>query len=203
MSAPADIARTLAWIIREPDEEVVEALNSGEICGMLSSYFYDVAVTVVFLRDGGYTVQALSLQYAQSFLSGRAGLSLAESVYKPWCGDSGVPSPDYTRTGLLMGDPAVHMMELFRRAEITVPDGFCGEPDHISLELEFLAGLLDTGLDNMALFFIRDHLDWVPELVIRCAESLIDPFYLNVIRLIDAFVAKETRRLSVPREVNA
>ena len=95
--------------------------------------------------------------------------------------------------GLVMGDSALHMRELYRQASLEVPEEFRSMPDHLVLELEFLALLYHSATPEQIEGFIGDHLDWIPELKERMEKANPHPFYRNAVELIHLFLQHETK----------
>ncbi len=118
-------------------------------------------------------------------------ISLIESTYKPWTTDKSCGVGFAASTGLLMGDSAVHMLDLYRQSSVEIPREFRSMPDHVVLELEFLALLYQAASEKQIKEFIRDHLDWLTELQRKVEEALAHPFYRNSIALINLFLEHE------------
>lgn len=66
-----------------------------------------------------------------------------ESLYKAWSTQQG--NAFGATRGLYLGDPARHLSQVYRELAIEVPAEFASMPDHLTLELELLALLLDAG----------------------------------------------------------
>jgi len=118
-------------------------------------------------------------------------ISLVESTYKPWAQGSDCGLVFAAETGLLMGDSALHMNELYKAAAIEVPSDFRSTPDHIVLELEFLSLLYEYGSDEKAKAFIVEHLDWIPMLREQVEKAEPHPFYQCIVELLDLFIKYE------------
>jgi TorA maturation chaperone TorD len=137
---------------------------------------------------------ALQSEYERLFgnLTG-LNISLVESTYKPWTGDSSCVLAFAGDKGLLMGDAALHMREMFRQFSLEVPEEFRSSPDHLVLELEFLSLLYHCATREQIQRFIKDHLDWIPDLKDRVDRANPHPFYRNAIELINLFLVHEGR----------
>jgi TorA maturation chaperone TorD len=120
-----------------------------------------------------------------------ARISLVESTYKPWTFDETCPLSIAGQKGLLMGDPALHMLEISRALGLEVPEDFRSTPDHLVLELELLSWLYRTGTESQARKFIADHLDWIPDLKRKIED--VDPrsFYREAAEKLDLFLQGE------------
>ncbi|UTW68982.1 molecular chaperone TorD family protein [Anaerobacillus sp. HL2] len=68
-----------------------------------------------------------------------------ESLYKQWTTDPTAQVSIAKNKGYLMGDAALHMKYLYDQYQIEVPEGFSNMPDHLTLQLEFLAFLHESG----------------------------------------------------------
>lgn len=137
---------------------------------------------------------AMEREYRRLF-AGAAGraVSLVESTYKPWTGDEECRLSFAREKGLLMGDSAVHMAAVFRQAGVEVPGEFRACPDHLVLELEFLSALYAAAGEPEAGQFIRDHLDWIPELKKSLAGVRAHPFYSAAAERLNSFLEGEKR----------
>ena len=124
-------------------------------------------------------------------------VSLIESSYKPWTNDPRCPLPFASETGLLMGDPALHLLEVYRQCDLEVTEEFRSSPDHLALELEFLSYLYNWTTDREIKRFIEDHLDWVPLLKTELERLHPHSFYVTAIDVLDFFLNKEKQRLEV------
>ena len=91
-------------------------------------------------------------------------ISLVESTYKPWTADKTCPLGFSREKGLLMGDCALHIQNIFQALSLRVPPDFQGTPDHLVLELELLSHLYRFASEEQIRRFIEDHLDWIPNL---------------------------------------
>jgi TorA maturation chaperone TorD len=199
----SEIAALLARLLSRPDESLVSALNSGEICRALKPHI-DARDEVLEVLNAGYTLEVLTVMYDEAMGPASAKRYLpVESLFKVWCDDAESNGTAHAGKGLLMGDQAMHMIELYRQCGIGLPAEFSGEPDHLTLELEFLSILYEKCPDEMALRFITDHLDWMPELLMKWRELQVAGFYIHAVEAIDAFLITEISRLGRNREVHA
>jgi TorA maturation chaperone TorD len=120
-------------------------------------------------------------------------ISLVESTYKPWTTDKGCGMVFAASTGLVMGDSALHMQAIYRHLSLEIPEVFRSMPDHLVLEMEFLAQLYRSGSAEQIGRFIEDHLDWVPELKAALEKADPHPFYRNAVEIIHQFLQQETK----------
>ncbi|MDH4266149.1 MAG: molecular chaperone TorD family protein [Deltaproteobacteria bacterium] len=137
---------------------------------------------------------ALQREYARLFTDGHGEkISLVESTYKPWTQDSGCALAFAGTKGLLMGDCALHMRQMFRELSLEVPEKFRSTPDHLVLELEFLSFLYHSAGPEQIQRFIEDHLNWIPNLRDQMGRAHPHPFYRNAIELIYLFLLHEKK----------
>jgi TorA maturation chaperone TorD len=132
----------------------------------------DVALLAELKTDGSYfppkaeiSLSGLQGDYHRLFsnVSGEK-ISLVESTYKPWTADKSCPLGFCREKGLLLGDCALHIRDIFRALNLDIPPGFQGTPDHLVLELELLSYLYRFAPEEQVRQFIRDHLGWIPNL---------------------------------------
>jgi TorA maturation chaperone TorD len=204
----ANIARTLAWLLNEPDEEMAGALRKGEIYYFFSNCLKPVHRKVPNLAgflppgNGKGLLQQMKEEFERLFRDPRSGdLWWVESVHKAWTLDPECRLSHARDKGYAMGDPALHMIELYRSFGLEMPEGFSGLPDHIVLELEFLALLLENHSEEEAHTFIKDHLDWIGRMVRRGREHQPSLFYISVLEALEAFI--ESERKAMDREASA
>jgi hypothetical protein len=197
----AEVAGILARFLSKPDESLVAALNSGEIFRTLKPHT-GADEDLIFL-NAGYMLADLRTLFDESMGPSSAKRLLpVESLFKAWCDDTEYNGTMHSAKGLLMGDPAMHMIELYSQCGIELPAEFSGQPDHLTLELEFLSILYEKCPDEMILRFILDHLDWMPELLKKWRELKGADFYIRAVETLDAFLGNEISRLSSHQEVH-
>lgn len=142
-------------------------------------------------------LSALQEEYARLFGGWGEKISLVESTYKPWTTDKQCGMVFAAAKGLLMGDHALHMQELYRQSSLEVPEEFRSMPDHLVLELEFLALMYRYAADEQIEQFIADHLDWIPDLRDALTKAEPHPFYRNAVELLHRFLQEETNKEKV------
>lgn len=143
-------------------------------------------------RKGGRLLPVLRKEYRRLFgPHGGAAISLVESTYKPWSTDTGCGMVFAAAPGLLMGDAAVHLLGIYERLSIEVPEEYRSMPDHLVLELEFLALLCRDGQQELINGFIAHHLDWIPELRKELARAGSCSFYRSAVELLHLFIRNE------------
>jgi TorA maturation chaperone TorD len=125
------------------------------------------------------------------------GVSLVESCYKPWTQDVLCPLPFASEQGLLMGDSAFHLLDVYRECGLEVAEAFKAIPDHLVMELEFLSYLYRWGTDAQVRVFIADHLDWIPLLKEELKKVHPHPFYSSLLDALDHFLNTEKKELEI------
>ncbi|MEW6333686.1 MAG: molecular chaperone TorD family protein, partial [Thermodesulfobacteriota bacterium] len=142
-------------------------------------------------------LSTLQREYTRLFGPWGEKISLVESTYKRWTGDEECQMVFAASKGLIMGDHALHMQELYRRSSLEIPAEYRSMPDHLVLELEFLALLYRHAPDEAIEGFIGDHLDWIPELREKVEKAEPHPFYENAVALLHLFLQHETENNKV------
>ena len=133
--------------------------------------------------------------YRQSFLFPvHSRVVPVESVYRRWTSDASAEVPFAAEKGLLLSDHALHMKDLYQTFGITIPEEYESMPDHLCLELEFAALLLEHDAETKYGVFIAEHLNWLKDLVAEAEQKEIPDYYLQLIKLTAQFLAKELRR---------
>jgi TorA maturation chaperone TorD len=119
---------------------------------------------------------------------------LVESVYTPWTRAPNPALPFARERGWLGGDSAEHLADLYRTLGLAVPEEWAHAPDHLALELEFLALLIEHGTPAQEDQFLRQHLSWLPDLVGGAEAAGVDGFYGAALRFAAAVVDWDLRR---------
>ena len=204
--AKETICQLLASLFCRPDQEMTKQIHDGSVHFFLERWIRpwgrDLTLLDGFLLKGDPEILLKDLreEYDRLFseLSG-AGISLVESSYKPWTLDPRCTLPFASERGLLMGDSAVHLQEIFRQCGLEVADERRGTPDHLTVELDFLSYLYRCTTDVEVKQFIKDHLDWVPLLKEKMEWSHPYPFYRSALEVLDIFLYRERERLEGKR----
>ncbi|MEW6350584.1 MAG: molecular chaperone TorD family protein [Thermodesulfobacteriota bacterium] len=113
------------------------------------------------------------------------GLSLEESVYKPWTTDPSHPLAG--KTGFTRGDPAAHMEAVLAACGVCW-DSDDRPPDHLSVLLEFLGLLMETGQARAVGPFCTDHLDWLGTLAAQARLQAAEPVFMAVLESAERLV---------------
>ena len=117
-----------------------------------------------------------------------------ESVYRRWTSDASAEVPFAAEKGLLLSDHALHMKDLYEAFGISLPTEYESMPDHLCLELEFAALLLEHHQEEKYALFLAEHLDWLDDLVAEAEQKELPDYYRQLIRLTAQFLAQELRR---------
>ena len=133
--------------------------------------------------------------YRQSFLfQVHSRVLPVESVYRRWTSDASAEVPFAAEKGLLLSDHALHMKDLYQTFGITIPEEYESMPDHLCLELEFAALLLEHDAETKYGVFIAEHLNWLDDLVAEAEQKEVPDYYLQLIKLTAQFLTLELRR---------
>ena len=187
-----------ASIIAPPDGALLDDLGQDDPRTLIGEWVSQrdgaKQLPPLFVKEGNGEDFLAVLQAEYERLFGQwegERISLVESTYKPWTTDKGCGMVFAASTGLVMGDSALHMWELYVLASLEVPEEFRSMPDHLVLELEFLAFLYRFGSNAQIERFIGDHLDWIPELKAALEKADPHPFYRNAVEIIHQFLQQE------------
>jgi TorA maturation chaperone TorD len=194
----------LASLFYPPDQELVKQIHQRTLYSFFEKYIEswggEKGLLQGFLMEGESEklLRDLKDEYSRLF-SGLSedSVSLVESFYKPWTQDPHCPLPFASERGLLMGDSAVHLLEIYHQCGLEVSEEFKGCPDHIVMELEFLSYLYERATDIEVKTFIEDHLDWVPLLKEEFGRFHPHHFYVSTLEVFDLFLRREKERLEV------
>jgi TorA maturation chaperone TorD len=194
--------RTLAFLFSPPDQEWANQAGGG----LFHSFFYpyliaweeDLNVLKGFLWEGEAEVflDDMRREYERLFseVNGE-GISLMESFYKPWTLDLRCTLPFASDKGLMMGDSALHLLALYERCGLEASEAFSGRPDHLVLELDFLAHLYQRATDSEIKQYIGDHLDWTSALREEVRRFAPGPFFESALAVLSLFLQHERARL--------
>jgi TorA maturation chaperone TorD len=192
----------LAALYREEvDAQMLRALRDPNVTSSLAEA--GVALDP-WMRDGpeADVLEGLAVEYAALFLGPGGHVSPYQSVYA----EDG--------TGTLWGEQTVAVRRYVEAAGFECRGKHAGIPDHVSVELEFMAALARheaeawTRRDRAAAAnsleyqqeFMNDHLGtWVFRFCERVADTAELPFYRNVASFTSEFLQGE--REDIPRRL--
>ncbi len=196
------ICQMLALLFSPPDHASAEQVREGFFHAFflphVLSWGQSPSVLKGFLWEGeaGILYDEMSREYERLFSELRGeGVSLVESSYKPWTEDPHCTLPFASDRGLVMGDSALHLLSLYEQCGLEVSKEFGGRPDHLVLELEFLAHLYQRATDAEVKTFVRDHLGWTILLGEELKKLTPNPFYETAFAIHFLFLKKERERL--------
>jgi TorA maturation chaperone TorD len=192
----------MAGLFSPPERELIDEIRKEDVFSFLTdalkSWGGEPALLIGLQTGDSPQDLYFELQGAYDRLfSGREekSVSLVESPYKLWTQDQECRLSFAREKGLLRGDSALHMATIFRDSGVEVPQRFGACPDHLVLELEFLAALYVEATDRHVRQFMQDHLDWIPQLKKEMMRFQPHPFYLSAVELLDLFLNHERDRL--------
>lgn len=192
------ISQLLASLFCPPDQEMMRQIHGEAFRSFLERCVRDSGLLKGFLTEGdpGVLLKDLGEEYSRLFSElNEESISLVESFYKPWTLDPHCTLPFASQRGFLMGDSALHLLEIYRQCGLEAVDEWKGAPDHLVLELEFLSTLYRRATDREVRQFMKDHLDWIPLLKETMERSHPHPFYRSTLEVLDFFLTGEKERL--------
>ncbi|NYE57693.1 TorD/DmsD family molecular chaperone [Carboxydothermus ferrireducens] len=180
-----EIYRLLAYALSEPDLELYRWLKSDG-----AKAFGKLGVNLGELPG----FPELSRQYQEYFGLYAPRVSLIESVYRKWSSDPEVDPVMANSRGFLMSDHALHVAALYEKAGLIVPEDFSGMPDHLVLELEFMAMLVENNHPGQRDFLV-DHLSFIERVVEKSREENIRGIYREIVEFLGKFYQEEKNLL--------
>lgn len=184
----ADIFAQLSEFFKEPTAEFAVDVESGRLRSFFEEVFAMLGLDSSVLEGlsvGGDAFANVADEYRKLFVGPLPPYIVpVESVYKKWTTDPDCTLPIAGQKGYLMGDPAIDMIKRYRADGIVIPDYYSSMPDHIALELEFMAflhGSADAG-SEAAMKFSAEHLDWIDELAFEMEQLNGRGFYTTAAR---------------------
>jgi TorA maturation chaperone TorD len=198
------LCRLMASLFFPPDQEMTAQIHQGAFYSFFRKYVPDreeeIDLLKGFLVEGEPEVvlKGLRNEYERLFSGIKGdGISLVESCYKPWTLDPQCPLPFAFDKGLMMGDSALHLLAIYDQCRLEVSDEFKACPDHLTIELDFLAHLYRWAGDAEIKPFIKDHLDWISLLRKEVCRLDPHPFYRSLLDVLTSFLESERKRLEV------
>ncbi|RMF87316.1 MAG: hypothetical protein D6736_13090 [Nitrospinota bacterium] len=151
-------------------------------------------------QDMATTLEALRVEYNRLFVGPASPLAHPyESVYR-------------TPGGWVMGECTLEVLQMYREEGLYPDAGYKDLPDHISMELEYMACLCQREAEarergeeeGVRLYgekehrFLKAHLaSWIPQFCARVLEAASLPFYPHWARIAHAFIAWDTEYTQV------
>jgi len=193
-SAKAELYRFFAEFFKPPEENFYREFTSPRYSEELSRLLHEAgyATTVPNLRELWPSFEEFAEDYRRA-VSGTVHpyAPPVESIYKPWTEDPEAEVPMAGQKGYFYGDPALHMRHLYDELGITLPSEYAGMPDHLTLELEFLALLFETGEPEAARLFIREHLNWLGDFRTELEETPRGERYAQLVAWLEDILRQE------------
>ena len=179
------LARVFA---REPDGPFLESLKSSGLRAEMER------------RGFGWEgdAETLAVEYTRLFIGPGPHASLYGSVNSERPGDE----------GRLWGDSTVKVKQTIEAAGLSFVPGYGGIPDHLAVELEFLARVAEAqdradaeedaataaALGAFRRGFIHDHvLNWLPAFAEKVGELNPHPFYSGFVRFCREWIESDGR----------
>ena len=192
----------LASLFYPPDQELVKLIHQGVLHSFFEKYIQSLGGAKDSLKgflmkgEPENLLKDLKVEYARLFSGlSEESTSLVESFYKRWTEDPHCALPFASQRGFLMGDSALHLLEIYRQCGLEIYEAFKGCPDHIGMELEFLSYLYQRATDVEIKMFIEDHLNWIPLLKEELNQRDPHPFYVSAMEVLTLFLSRERERL--------
>ena len=150
---------------KEPTEEFAGDVASGRLLDYFKEVFSALNLDTSCLSGlsvSGDVYAIIKEEYRRLFLGPMPPYIVpVESVYKKWSDDPECKLPIAGEKGYMMGDPAMDMIRRYQAHDIVIPDKYVSMPDHIALELEYMAFLCINGDIEEQREFLGSHLDWM------------------------------------------
>lgn len=185
-----EILYLIAEFYKQPSKQLFEEINSGQIAKLWNSHN-----KLVFQNElADFKCEFSSFAdmkkvFSRCFLDHKEPVAPPiESLYKIWTTDPSAESPIANETGFLYGDAAVHVKYLYTLYNLEIPDDFRNKPDHLCLQLEFLAFLINEDLNDEAVQYINDHFDWLIDFNEKLKKVPGSQFYVWLTSQLDQII---------------
>ncbi|MEX1337851.1 molecular chaperone TorD family protein [Hydrogenibacillus schlegelii] len=196
-SAKAELYRFFAEFFKPPEEGFYQEITSPRFPEELSRWFQEAGYSATTSAPNLRELWSSFGEFAEDYRRAVSGAihpyaPPVESIYKPWTEDPGAEVPMAGQRGYFYGDPAVHMRHLYDELGITLPPEYASIPDHLTLELEFLAFLFEAGEAEAARLFIREHLDWLGDFRAELETTPRGGRYARIVAWLEELLRQET-----------
>lgn len=184
------VLNILAEFYKYPNEDFYNEVASGNLDKELTSLFskLDVQIDLKFQAICP-PLKELQSQFMDLFSGIKQPCAApVESLYKQWTTDPTAQVSIAKSKGYLMGDAALHMKYLYEQFQIEVPEGYQNMPDHLTLQLEFLAYLHECSNFETGKQFTDEHLDWLGTFLEELEKLEDNAFYLNATLVLQTFL---------------
>lgn len=160
----SELFAQLSEFFKEPTEEFADDVASGRLLGYFKKVFSELDLDTSCLSGlsiSGDVYNSLREEYRRLFEGHMPPYIVpVESVYKRWSNDPECKLPIAGEKGYFMGDSAMDMIKRYQAHDIVIPDKYVSMPDHIALELEYMAFLCIKGDIEEQKEFLVSHLNW-------------------------------------------
>lgn len=184
-----DIYSQLSEFFKEPTEEFADDIASGRVLRFFKNAFSLLNIDsslFLGLKIPGDVFKTVSDEYRKLFLGPIPPYIVpVESVYKRWSLSSECTLGIAGERGYLMGDPALDMIRRYQESGVVVPDLYASMPDHIALELEYMAYLCRNAPEEEQREFRANHFDWIIDLADEVAGYDGTGFYSTAVVMAD------------------
>lgn len=188
-------------LLQPPTRAVHQDIQEGHLARVWDGFRVPTAGTrpeipAAWSAEGFLSYEDWRLAYNSVMPAANPLIVPVESIYKVWTTDPSCEMPFARETGLLQGDSAQHLYQVYREIGFELPTVYADRPDHLVLELEFMALLVEAADPTVQRLFITQHLDWIPQLIADAAQKEVPLLYLELFRWIEGFLVLERERLS-------
>lgn len=197
--AKEEIYLILAEFYKFPTEEFYLELSNNLTVNRLRELFKLIGfdykwINMLKCEFSGFN--ELKASYINCFLGiNQNGALPIESIYKVWTSDPGIEMAIGTEKGYLFGDSALHMLHLYEKFQLSIPEEYRNIPDHLTLLLEFLAFLIRDYQEKDVHQLLIDHFDWLDDFNLELKKTDNSSFFVKVTELLIALVNFERNRL--------
>ena len=199
VKARITICQILSEILKEPSSELISDLPAMTAALREAFAVLGYNIPLAYYQDWPQLAgdaSELQRHYFDSFFyPNELRVVPVESIYRQWTFDESAQVPFAKEKGYLMSDAALHMKSLYDQLGLVVPPEYQSSPDHLCLELEFAALLLEQGQTEWYKTFVHDHLTWVEELRQDAAKNGIYRLYRDVIAVTAEYISCELQTL--------
>lgn len=193
--------RILSEIYKEPDISFTEAVYRGDLYEVLNTYLKELKIwadieDLKITGEANEVFEKLKSEYYPLFAGPLPPFALpVESVYKEWTAEEGAILS--RQKGLIMGDSAIDMLNIYKSEGIEIPPEFNAMPDHITLLLEYAAHLCESASLDEQKKFISDHFDWLEDFGKDVFSLSKSRFYGCAVDVTLRFIQNERRILGI------
>lgn len=115
-----------------------------------------------------------------------------ESLYASWSSIPGEPAPFPQAHGFYLGDTARYQRALVESLGLSVPEAFSTYPDHLALEVDLIAVMLRSGMQDEARRYLTERFDWLTAYRMRLLTLDDAQFYIGLIDVLVGIRAQQS-----------